>query len=97
MIGLRAIRKKHGMTIRSFAEKIGMNFSYLSRVENGHEVISIKNLEKIAHEFNEPLDELLIAHGYLPDHTKESRVKNPHEINESLKKVSKKIMKETTL
>ena len=91
---MKDIRRKHGITIRQFAEIVNMSFTYLSQVENGHELISIKSLEKIAKEFNEPLDELLIAYGYLPEYTKEARQKDSRAINKGLKKLTKKIMEE---
>ncbi|GEM_PF-4640812 len=54
----------------------------------------IKTLAKIAKEFNEPLDELLIAYGYLPEYTKEARQKDSSQLNKAIKKASKKIMEE---
>lgn len=93
MTALKDLRKKHGLTGKAFSERMGLNRSYVSLVEHGRENISVKTLEKIAQEFNEPLDELLIAHGYLPDHTKDARQKDPESLNAALKRESKKIMK----
>ena len=94
MATIKEIRKKNNLTVRSFGDLMKMSYTYISNVENGHESISIKTLEKIAKEFKEPLDELLIAHGYLPDYTKEARQKDSKQVNKALKKVAKKIMEE---
>ena len=94
MTDIKNIRKKYGFSIREFSKRMNMDYSYLSKVENDHEAISIKSLEKIATEFDEPLDELLIAYGYLPDYTKESRKKDSSALNKAIKKASNKIMEE---
>lgn len=91
MSTIKNIRKKHDITIREFAEALGMSYANLSLVENGKAPISIKALERIAKEFNEPLDSLLIAHGYLPEYTKDARQKDAEKINKCLTKVSKEI------
>jgi len=92
MTHLKKLREKHGISVRALADRLSMAYPYLSKVENDHETISRKNLEKISKEFNEPLDLLLIAHGYLPEHTREARKKDAEAINKALKKISQKII-----
>lgn len=94
MSTLQKIRKINGLSVRAFAERVGLASSYVSKVENGRAKICEKNLAKIAKEFNEPLDELLIAYGYLPEYTKEARQKDSSQLNKAIKKASKKIMEE---
>jgi transcriptional regulator with XRE-family HTH domain len=94
MSTLDEIRKKNGLSFVKFGERLGMNKNYLWDVSRGRAKICEKNLDKISKEFNEPLDELLIAYGYLPDYTKEARQKDSRQLNRIIKKASKKIMEE---
>ena len=92
MSTLDEIRKKNGLSFVKFGERLGMNKNYLWDVSRGRAKICEKNLEKIAKEFNEPVDELLIAYGYLPEYTKEARQKDSGALNKALKRTTKKIM-----
>ena len=94
MTPIKNIRKKNKITVRKLAEILNMNFGYLSQVENGLANISPQTLERIATEFNEPLDPLLVAYGYLPEYTREARQKDPEQMEKGIKRVTKKIMRE---
>jgi transcriptional regulator with XRE-family HTH domain len=45
---IRKLRKKHGWTQVEFAEKVGIDRSFLADVERGKRNVSILNLELIA-------------------------------------------------
>jgi transcriptional regulator with XRE-family HTH domain len=91
MSSLKKIREKHGLSVRAFASRIGMEFGYVSKVENWKTKISEKSLKKIALEFKEPLDLLLIAHGYLPTYSRSACQADALTMNKAIKKATKKI------
>ena len=45
---IRRLRKKHGWTQAEFAERVGIDRSFLADVERGKRNVSILNLELIA-------------------------------------------------
>jgi len=64
---LRELRKQAGMTQRELAAEVGVNFSYLSKIENG--VLpppSEKVISKLAETLNADRDELLSLAGRIP-------------------------------
>ncbi|MEA2085431.1 MAG: helix-turn-helix transcriptional regulator, partial [Chloroflexota bacterium] len=64
---LRELRKQVGMTQRGLADKVGVDFSYLSKIENG--VLpppSEKVISKLAETLNASRDELLSLAGRIP-------------------------------
>jgi len=64
---LRDLRKKSGMTLRELADKVGIDFTYLSKIENGAlPPPSEKVIRKLAEVFNYEQDELLALGGIIP-------------------------------
>lgn len=64
---LRELRKKAGMTLRELAEKVDVNFTYLSKIENGAlPPPSEKVIRKLAEVLNCDTDELLTLGGIVP-------------------------------
>ena len=64
---LRELRKQAGMTQRGLADEVGVDFSYLSKIENG--VLpppSEKVISKLAETLNASRDELLSLAGRIP-------------------------------
>ena len=45
---MKAAREASGETLRSLAGRTGINFTYLSKIENGHEVPSEEAIQDIA-------------------------------------------------
>ncbi len=52
---LRAIRRKHGLSLRALAEKANVSISLLSQIENGKSMPSVKTLHNIADALDVPL------------------------------------------
>ena len=64
---LRAIRKQAGLSQRELADKIGVDFTYLSKIENGLlPPPSEKVIRHLAETLNFDNDELLILAGKIP-------------------------------
>jgi transcriptional regulator with XRE-family HTH domain len=64
---LRELRKDAGLTLRELADSVGVNFSYLSKIENG--VLpppSERVIERLARVLNFDKDELLSLAGIIP-------------------------------
>ena len=55
---IKELRNKQGLSQEAFADKAGIDRTYLNSVENGRRNISIKNLEKISNALNLPIKEL---------------------------------------
>lgn len=52
---LRAIRIRHGLTIRALAERSGLNVNTLSLIENGRTSPSVSTLQQLAQSLNVPV------------------------------------------
>src|SRR3990172_8289292 len=64
---LKELRKQSGLSQRELAEKIGVNFSYLSKIESGAmPPPSEAVIEKLAETLKADRDELLILAGKIP-------------------------------
>ena len=64
---LRELRKKAGLTLKELADKVDVDFTYLSKIEN--EALpppSKKVIQKLAEVLNTNEDELLISAGKVP-------------------------------
>ena len=68
---IREIRKQRNLTQRELAEKVGINFTYLSRVENDRlddeQTPREETLQKIARALDTDSDELLLLARRIPD------------------------------
>lgn len=53
---LTELREAHGVSATALAEKIGISRSYLSRLENGHQIPSISVLDAVAESFDVELE-----------------------------------------
>jgi len=45
---IKILRKKHGKKLREIAASTGLSISYISDIENGRTLPSVKTLQKIA-------------------------------------------------
>ena len=69
---LRELRRNNGLSQRELAEKVGINHSYISKIESG--VMPPPNqkiIQGLAEINNADADELLILAGIVPDDIKE--------------------------
>ena len=70
---LRRIRRSKQVTQRELAVKIGVNFTYLSKVENdtpGFRSLSEEKLRKIADALDADADEVIVRSGKIPTDVK---------------------------
>jgi len=70
---VRDLRISAGMTQYDLAEAIGVNNSYLSRIENGERRPSTKIMRKMAQALNYPYDELVVVSGLLSPEFRQKR------------------------
>lgn len=64
---VRELRKAHGMSQRGLAERAGIDFTYLSKIENGRiEPPSEDVIRRVAAELNVSADELIVLADKLP-------------------------------
>ena len=81
---LRELRTKASMTLRELAEKVGVNFTYLSKIENGTlPPPSQRVICQLAEVLNAERDELLILAGVIP--TDIAEILKDHETLERLR------------
>lgn len=68
---IREIRKERNLTQRQLADRVGINFTYLSRVENDRldadQTPREETLQKIARALDTDADELLLLARRIPD------------------------------
>ncbi|MFO0979140.1 MAG: helix-turn-helix transcriptional regulator [Planctomycetaceae bacterium] len=78
---IREIRKSRNMTQRELADKVGINFTYLSRVENDRlddeQTPREETLQKIAKALNADADELLLLARRIPDSYRDRILSRP--------------------
>lgn len=78
---IREIRKARNLTQRQLAEKVGINFTYLSRVENDRldddQTPREDTLQKIANALETDADELLLLARRIPDAFRERILSKP--------------------
>ena len=78
---IREIRKQRNLTQRELAERVGINFTYLSRVENdrldAEQTPREETLQKIAKALRADADELLLLARRIPDSFRERILEKP--------------------
>lgn len=55
---IKELREEQGLTQESLAEKVGVEYQTINRIENGVYFTNYTNLEKFAKAFNVSIDEL---------------------------------------
>ena len=63
----RKARSERGLTQRKAAELLGVDFTSLSKIENGHAQPGLELLSLFAAKFDQDIDMLLLASGRLPE------------------------------
>jgi transcriptional regulator with XRE-family HTH domain len=74
---LRELRHHQGSSLRSAAKELGVDPSYLSRLERGKKPASDQLLEKASRYYDVPLEQLELAKGELPGDILEILRTNP--------------------
>lgn len=77
-IKLRILRRKAKFTQRKLAEAVGIDFSYISKLENGRlPPPSAETTVEICHALNVDPDELLVSAGKIPPAIREAISTSP--------------------
>ncbi len=76
---LKKLRKEKGVSIKKMAEELGINYTYISKLENSKGNPSSEVVEKISHYFNYNSDELMLSAGKIPDDIAYVLQNNPKE------------------
>jgi transcriptional regulator with XRE-family HTH domain len=63
---LHELREKRKLSMRALADKVDVDFSYISQIEHGKRQPSKDLVVRLAHALGADADELLIAAGHLP-------------------------------
>ena len=74
---LRTLRREQGLTQRQLAELVDLDFTYLSKLENGADVPGEKAVERLAGALHTDADELLALAGKLPAELREWSAQDP--------------------
>jgi HTH-type transcriptional regulator, competence development regulator len=78
---IRELRKAKNLTLRDLAAKVDINFTYLSKIENGKldfsDFPSEKLIRKLAKVLNGDVDELLLMAEKIPDEIRKRVVERP--------------------
>lgn len=74
---LKKLRNEKGYSIKNLSPKLNVNYSYLSKLENGHSTPSENFIERVAVFLNYDKDELMIRAGKVPDDVIEIIRNNP--------------------
>ena len=78
---IRELRKQRNLTQRELADRIGINFTYLSRVENDRldadQTPREDTLQKLATALNADADELLLLARRIPDSFRDRILEQP--------------------
>lgn len=77
-VRLRELRRARGLTQRSLAKQVGLDFTYLSKLENAADVPSESAVHRLADALDADRDELLALAGKLPAELREWASHDPH-------------------
>jgi transcriptional regulator with XRE-family HTH domain len=78
---VRGLRKARGLTLRDVASRVSINFTYLSKIENGKldfsDYPSEKLIRKLAKALGGDTDELLLLAEKVPDEIRRRVIQRP--------------------
>src|SRR5947209_5087915 len=78
---VRQLRQARGMTLRDLAPKVGVGFTYISKIENGNldfgDYPSEALIRKLAKALGADLDELLLLAEIVPDRIRKRVLERP--------------------
>ena len=76
---IKKMREQRGISIKTLAKSLDVNYTYLSKIENSKSVPSEAFIERLAMVYNCDADELKIMAGKIPDDVIEILKNNPFE------------------
>ena len=74
---LKDLRKKKGVGIKKIAKDVGLDYTYISKLENLKVNPSSKVVKRISDYFNYDSDELMLSAGKIPKDIEEILKSNP--------------------
>ncbi len=78
---VRELRQAEGLTLRDVASKVGINFTYLSKIENGKldfsDYPSERLIRRLANALGGDTDELLLLAEKVPDRIRKRVLERP--------------------
>ena len=83
---LKNLRKKKGVSIKKMAKELGLNYTYISKLENSKVNPSSNVVERISDYFSYNSDELMLSAGKIPKDIEEILRNNPEESVKYLRK-----------
>jgi transcriptional regulator with XRE-family HTH domain len=83
---LRRLRQEKGYSLKGLANKINLNYTYISKLENGHNGPSDKFIETVSVLFDYDKEELMVRAGKIPDDVLSLISDNPKEAIKFLRK-----------
>jgi len=86
---LRALRQNTSLGIKTVANRVGMNYTYLSKIENGYKVPSREIILKLCALYGENPDRMVSKLGMLPADIQEIISQNGKEVFNILRSLFK--------
>jgi len=83
---LKHLRIERGVSIKKLAAELGVNYTYISKLENSKGNPSPEVIDKFAHYFNYSSDELMVAAGRIPKDIQQILKNNPKEATNYLRR-----------
>lgn len=83
---LKSLRNEKGIGIKPLAEKLHVDYTYLSKIENAKAVPSKETIKRIATFFNINSDELMVLADKIPDDIEQILRENPEEAIQYLRR-----------
>lgn len=77
---IRTIRLDAGDSLKGLAPRLDVDYSYLSKIENGVTTPSSSFLARFAREYDVDVDTLFLAAGRLPPDIEQRIRENPHAV-----------------
>ena len=83
---LKSLRIKKGLSIKKLAPELGLNYTYISKIESSKVIPSEDVLNKISKYFHYSSDEIMLAAGKIPKDVQKILQENPIEAIKYLRK-----------
>jgi transcriptional regulator with XRE-family HTH domain len=83
---LKSLREKAGTSIKRLAPELGVDYTYLSKLENNHVYPSENLVDRVSNYFNYSKEELLLAANKIPEDVLKILRENPTEAMAVLRK-----------
>lgn len=86
---LRRLRRDRDLGIKQLAPELGVNYTYLSKLENDKSIPSEDLIDRIAEYFHEDRDRLYIAADKIPTTVLDALKRNPDQVLKYLRSLEK--------